>query len=135
MVTSSLYVVGQVDSQLTAVGNLGEDHAAPSGEHDLAVRLRLCGDACCGQCQHARERRREQEPPAPSGRNVPASALPLNRSASAPADVYARGAYSTLANGQSDSSHSLTTCPKGNVQVCTALPHPRECARVLVAVA
>ncbi len=44
------------------------------------------------------------------------------------ADAYARGAYSTLANGQSDSSHSLTACQRG-VSRCAWLSRTHESAQ------
>ena len=44
------------------------------------------------------------------------------------ADAYARCAYSTLANGQFDSSHSLTACQRG-VSRCAWLSRTHESAQ------
>jgi hypothetical protein len=45
------------------------------------------------------------------------------------ADAYARGAYSTLANAQSDSSHSFTACQRG-VSRCAWLSRTHESVAV-----
>ena len=51
------------------------------------------------------------------------------------ADIYARGAYSTLCEWPLRFEPLIDGVPERGVEVCVALPHPRECVGVVVVVA
>jgi hypothetical protein len=71
--------------------------------------------------------------PEASARLGQCSAMTPARSRCKLRDAYARGAYSTLANGQSDSSHSLTACQRG-VSRCAWLSRTHESAQASLSV-
>ena len=109
----------------------------PQGRKAAASDRRIptgCSDRTCSPVpifQHHRDPQPTERAfcsPQPPAEFTPLREVCERSPAELHADGYARGAYSTLANGQSDSSHSLTACQRG-VSRCAWLSRTHESAQ------